>query len=234
MNIKEKISNWKQNRRLRKFKDRNITKARFLYLYIVFSGIAMLVYAISCLITGFPFIYTFIPIVLLISYFALFFIKKNFKLFWLYTKDTQQGRLLLFLNENTHFKQEHKLRLIKWVYLRRKSIRNEKWLELSNKVRKGIELTGIEKKQVRYNVRICPQQLLDGINKAILVHCLIYAHENIRALDNDLRDNIELTDKHILSFDIQKEINRCKTKEAIEKYKNYMNLGKKLTEQDKA
>ena len=56
----------------------------------------------------------------------------------------------------------------------------------------------------------CPQQLLDGFNKTMLVNALIWAHTRIQVLDDEIRDILELTDENIEAFDIYKEIAKIK------------------------
>lgn len=196
----------------KRFQNRNITKAKKLYWYLVFSGVFMFGYSISCLTTHFPFIYTFLPIAIILMYFFAILIRRNWKVIWLYVRDTEQGRLLLFLNQNTHFSEEHKMKLINWVYLRRRTARKEIITKLREKVMNGEKLNPEERILMGYNAVSCPQQLLDGINKAILVNALIYAHVNIHVLDQELRDILELTDQNMASFRIQDEIDKCRKK----------------------
>lgn len=215
----------------RQIKNRAITKARFLYLYFVIAGIAMFLYALASIITRFftdirlPLIYTPLPIVFLLFWFFGVMTAKNYKMFWLYIYDTQQGRLMLNLIDSTHFGQLHREKLVQWVYLRKRSIRNETWLKLSEKVRNGIELTKEEKKIFKYKVRSCPQQLLDGVNKAILVNSLIWAHKNIHVLDDEVREILELTDENMEKFSLSREINRCRKREYAENYDKLMEIG---------
>lgn len=212
-------------------KNRAITKARFLYLYFVIAGILMFVYALASVILRYftdiklSLWYTPLPIVLLLLWFVGIMTVKNYKMFWLFIKDTQQGRLMLHLIDTTHFGQMHRDKLVQWVYLRRKSIRNESWLKLSQKVQEGIALTKEEKKLYRYKVRVCPQQMLDGINKAILINALIWAHKNIFVLDDELREILELTDDNMAKFDMGREIDRCRKKAYHEDYQRRMKIG---------
>lgn len=215
----------------KQIKNRAITKARFLYLYFVIAGIAMFVYAIGSLVLNFvdvinlPIWYTPLPIVFLLFWLLGVMAVNNYKMLWLYIFDTQQGRLMLNLTDNTHFSQAHKEKLVQWVYLRRNSIRNEMWLKLSQKVQDGIELTKDEKKKFKYEVRVCPQQMLDGINKAILINALIDAHKNISVLDDELREILELTDENMEKFNMSREINRCKKQEYAKNYDKLMEIG---------
>jgi len=161
------------------------------------------------------------------------FVVKNHKQFWLFIKDTQQGRLMLRLIDSTHFGQLHRDKIVKWVYLPKDSIRNETWLKLSDKVANGIELTKDEKRQYRKKVRILPQQTKDGVNKAILIDSLIWAHKNIHVLDDECREILELTDENMAKFDISQEINRCKKKEYQENYDKLMKKGLEAIEKEK-
>jgi len=223
----------------KQIKNRSITKARFLYLYFVISGVVMFVYAITSVVLRFfteinlPLIYTPIPIVLLLVWFVGIFVVKNHKQFWLFIKDTQQGRLMLRLIDSTHFGQLHRDKIVKWVYLPKDSIRNETWLKLSDKVANGIELTKDEKRQYRKKVRILPQQTKDGVNKAILIDSLIWAHKNIHVLDDECREILELTDENMAKFDISQEINRCKKKEYQENYDRLLKKGLEAIEKEK-
>jgi hypothetical protein len=207
------------------FRNRSVTRAKVLYWYFIFGGLGGFLYAISCIFTGFPYWYALSPVLALIGFFVLFMLGRNWKLIWMYIRDTEQGRLLLSLNKNTHYSEAHKFKLIKWVYLRRKTIRNERWLELSEKERTGNELSKDEKREIRYTVVSCPQQLLDGVNKAILVHVLIEAHLYIHLLDDNLRKIMELTDANMVRFDLQAEVNRCRTKESRDKIKKMEKKG---------
>lgn len=228
MNIKDLKKKWQYKKAAWRFKNRSITRAKVLYWYFIFGGIGMFLYAISCLFTGFPFKYAFSPVVILIGYFLLIFLKKNWNLVWMYIKDMEQGRLLMYLDRNTHYSEEHKIKLLDWVYLPRKTIRNERWLKLSNRVREGKELSRSEKKEIKFKVATCPQQLLDGINKAILVSVLIHAHTYIQILDDNLREILELTDKNMNKFNLQDEINRCKTKDERDKINKYKAKGMEI------
>jgi len=196
----------------RRFQNRNITKAKKLYWYLIVSGISMFAYAISCIFTHFTFVYTFAPIAFLLVYFFFVMMVRNWKVIWLYIRDTEQGRLLLFLNQNTHFNEEHKMKLVQWVFLRKGCVRKEIKVKLTNKVMNGGKLTPRERRLVSYKVVYCPQQLMVGFNKAVLVNTLIYAHVNIEVLDQELRDIMEMTDENMSSFRIQDEIDKCKKK----------------------
>lgn len=211
-----------------RFGNRNVVKASFLYYYIIFGGAIGIVYAIvSVFITGLPFWIAFVPAIGLFAYFIGLFIVRNWKLFWLYLRDMDQGRLLIYLNERTHFQEKHKMNVVRWVYPRRNNIRNEKWVELGNKLRDGKTLSKEEKRQYSYKKVGCPQQLVDGFNQALLVDALIYAHRNIRTLDNEIRDIMFLTDENILSFNLQAEVNKCRTKESRDEIERLTRIGEK-------
>lgn len=197
---------------LKNFKNKSITKAKLLYIYVIAAGIISFIYALSCPFTGLYLWYTTIPYSLLIGYFIGIFLYKNWRMIWVFLENSNRGRLLMFLNDSTHWEYSHKMKVIEWVYLRRNSIRNENRLELNNIVMNGGKLSDYEKKEMRKKVVICPQQLLDGFNKAVLVNALIHAHRNIQVLDNDLRDTLELTDEHMDAFDMGAEIKKCMKK----------------------
>lgn len=215
----------------KKIKNRAITQARFLYLYFLISGILMFGYAIASVLLRYfteinlPLKYTPAPLLFLIGWFLAKLTIKNYKTILLYLKDVNQGRLMLNLIETTHFGPLHRDKIVKWVYLPRKSIRNHVWLNLSYKVQNGIELTKEEKKQYKYKVRILPQQVTDGINKAILVNALIWAHKNVCVLDDEVRDVLELTDANMDKFDMGREIDRCKKEAYREDYNRRMKIG---------
>jgi len=208
-------------------KNRKVTRARFLYLYVIIGSIAALVYFMCALYFDFPKHYSLTPLYLLFGFIAYRFIAKNKKLIWLYIRDIEQGRLLLFLNDTTHWTEDHKMKVIKWVYLRRKTVRKETYAEISNKVLEGKELTKWEKKMYSFRSVYCPQQIQLGFNEALLVNALIYAHQNIQVLDDEIRKIMNLTDEHILAFDIQREYKTA----GGDEYEKYMEIGKKVTGQ---
>jgi hypothetical protein len=151
----------------------------------------------------------------------------------------KRGRLLLYFNRPiiangirhyrpSHFSEGHKTRLLRWVYLSKGSVRNERWLFLGNKITEGKELTESEKKEYKCKTVTCPQQLLDGFNKSILVDALIHAHKNIQPLDDNIREIMELTDENMDKFNIVVEINRCKTDNRSAKQKKYEEIGMKI------
>lgn len=211
------------------FRNRNLTKARFLFFYLVGSGIGMFLWSLFCIFTGQTelLIYVITPIVLMLTYFLMLLLVRNFKVLVLYAFNYDQGRLMVALNDGTHFSEGHKLKLVHWVYPDKKTVRNEKWLELSQKARMGTELTKQEKKLMRRKVATCPQQLLDGFNKALLVNTLIYAHRRIKPLDEDLRNLLELTKENMDAFNLEVEINKCRTSEYQKQYNKAMEIGLK-------
>ena len=191
-------------------RNRKITKAKALYYYVIFGSVAGLIYFVASLILDWPWHWSFSQIYLLVTFVLYRFTRKNWKLIWLYIVDMEQGRLLLFLNDYTHFSEEHKMKLIKWVYPGKRQIRVETKSELMNKVMSGGELDKYEKKIVRYKTVFCPQQLKESFSEAMLVNALIYAHNNIQILDVELRKIMNLTDEHILAFDLNKEYEKAK------------------------
>jgi len=209
----------------KQIKNRTVSKANFLYMYVIFGGIAMFLYGISCIFTGWPLKYTFLPIGFLVGWFLGVFTVKNIRSFWMYISDVNQGRLHLALTDMTHFGTQNKERLVKWVYPKRNQIRNEIWLRLGEKVRTGQQLTKEEKKQAGKKVVICPQQVLDGVNKAILVNVLIWAHKNICVLDDEVREILELTDENMAKFNLSDEIDKCRKDEFKKKYDKLMEIG---------
>lgn len=196
----------------KRFQNRNVTKAKNLYLYLMGSGVFMLAYLVVFVVFDVPFMFLFTPIILIGVYFAFLMVKKNWKLICLFIRDVEQGKFMLFLNENTHWSDDHKMKVVNWVYLRNKTIRSEYLAELTNKAMNGIELSKEEKLFCRYKTVFCPQQILDGFNRAMLVNALIYAHVNIHLLDHELRNIMELTDENMVAFDISVEIDKCRKK----------------------
>lgn len=231
--IKTLRDKWAYKKAKWRYRNRKVTRAKMLYWYFIFSGITMFLYAISCLFTGLPYIYVLAPLAALIGYFVLISLVKNWKLIWLYIRDVDQGKLLLYLNKNTNFSTPHKLKLVHWVYLRKNTVRNERWLELGDKVRNGNELTLEEKVEYRSRVVYCPQQVRDGVNEAILINALIFAHIQIHVLDDNIRNILNLTNDNMNSFDLQREINRCKVTEEKEKADEYAKKGMEILKKKK-
>jgi hypothetical protein len=203
---------------------RNVTKAKFLYWYFISSTIFGLLYVISTIFTGWPMFYFLTPVYALLAYAICKYFYNNWTLIMLYVSDIQQGKLLLYLNKHTHFSDEHKIKVVNWVYLKRRCIRHEDHEKIMLKVYEGKELSKEEKKLIKYKSVFCPQQVRDGINEAILVDALIYAHVNIQVLDDGLRDLMNLSDEHILAFSLDREMDRCR----VDKYKKYIEKGEKI------
>lgn len=197
----------------KRFRNRSITKAKLLFTYFIVAGIVSFIYAISCLFTDFSGWYAAIPYSLLIIYGIAVFVWKNWKMIWVFVQNVERGRLLMFLNSNTHFDYAHKMKVIEWVYLRGNSVRNETRTKLGKKLMDGTELSAEEKKLMKKKIVSCPQQLLDGFNKAMLINALIWAHTRIQVLDDEIREILELTDENMENFDIYIEMNRIKQPE---------------------
>lgn len=214
------------------FRDRSVLKATILYYYIIGGGGIGILYAIVSVFVGWPITYALSPIALLFLFVVMVFVGKNWNLLWLYLRDIDQGRFLLLLNERTHFQQAHKVRVAQWVYPRRNQIRNERWVKLGMKIKSG-EITKKEKREHKKNRVGCPQQLIDGINQAILIDCLIYAHRNIRTLDDEIREIMQLTDEHILAFNLQAEVNKCRTRESRAEIERLTKIGNEISKRNK-
>jgi hypothetical protein len=198
----------KEKQKLKRFRNKSITKAKLLFIYIIGAGIISFIYAISCLFTGFPYSYAAIPYSILILYGIGVFIWKNWRMIWVFVQNIERGRLLMLLNNSTTFEYSHKMKVIEWIYPKKNQIRAERWQELGAKSERSKEII----KELRKERVKCPQQLLDGVQKLILVRSLIYAHENIQVLDDELRGIMELTDENIDSFDFLAEVGKCSTK----------------------
>lgn len=192
----------------KKFRSRSVTKAKLLFIYIIGAGIASFIYAISCVFTGLSYWYAALPYSLLILYGIVLFVWKNWRMIWVFIQNIERGRLLMLLNNSTAFEYSHKMKVIEWIYPRKNQIRVERWQELGQKPNKTPE----EIKEFKRSQVKCPQQLLDGVQKMILVRSLIYAHENIQVLDDELRGIMELTDENIDAFDFLKEVAKCENK----------------------
>lgn len=196
----------------KKFRNKSITKAKLLFIYIIGAGIVSFIYAISCVFTGLPYSFAAIPYSVLILYGIGVFIWKNWRMIWVFIQNVERGRLLMLLNNETTFEYSHKMKVIEWIYLRKNSIRKETWQKFGDKTNLTLE----EKKKlmsIRGKKKIsCPQQLMDGVQKLILVRALIYAHENIQVLDDELREIMQLTDENIDSFDFFAEVAKCSPK----------------------
>lgn len=218
--------------RKNKIGNRRVTKARFLYLYVIFGSTAGLIYFVFSLFAGFPWHWSLTPIYLLAAWLAIRFIYKNWTLIWIYISDIERGKLLLFLNEHTHYSEPHKLMVIDWVYLKRRTIRLETWQELSHKALEGKTLSNEEKRLLKYRVVICPQQVKDGFNEAVLVNALIYAHNNIQVLDKEIRRIMHLTDHNMLAFDLGAEHDKCLNQKHQKLIEIGKNASKKLSGDD--
>ncbi|MDD4972468.1 MAG: hypothetical protein PHT07_23810 [Paludibacter sp.] len=192
----------------KKFRNKSITKAKLLFLYITGAGIVSFLWAISCVFTGLSYWFAALPYSLLIIYGIGVFIWKNWRMIWVFIQNVERGRLLQVLNNSTGFEYSHKMKVIEWVYPRKNIIRKERWQELGLKpIKTKEEIKEFKKKYVS-----CPQQLLDGVQKLILVRTLIYAHENIQVLDDELRGIMELSDENIDAFDFLAEVGKCTPK----------------------
>ena len=197
-----------KNSKQKKFRSRSVTKAKLLFIYIIGAGIVSFIYAISCVFTGLSFWYAALPYSLLFVYGMGVFVWKNWRMIWVFIQNIERGRMLMLLNNSTAFEYSHKMRVIEWIYPRSNQVRFERWQELGQKPDK----TKAELKEFRREQVKCPQQLLDGVQKLILVRSLIYAHENIQVLDDELRRIMELTDENIDAFDFLKEVAKCENK----------------------
>lgn len=235
MKIIETIKNiGKRRKAAKKFGVRsNNTKATVLYWYFMVGGVAGLVYGISCIWTGLPFVYAFSVMFLFIAWMAFKFLLRNFKVVWMGISDINRGRFLMHLSKMTEFSDDHKLKAVKWVYPRRGEIRNERLLFLNNKIYEGGELSKDERLELdSFSKRVtCPQQLLDGVQKAIFIDALIYSHENIEVLDDSIRDIMELTDERMAAFDLSFEIDKCRTSESKAERVRLMRIGLERTGQ---
>lgn len=218
-------------------KGQRVTQMQLFYWGSIFCGVSGFIYAVSCIFTGLPYWYSFLPVLALLSYFPLIILKKNFRGISIYILHPKRGRLLLYLNRPiiangirhyrpSHFSEEHKAKLLRWVYLSKKTVRNERWLKIANTAITW--RTPEEKHDYELKVVTCPQQLLDGFNKAILVDALIYSHKNIQPLDDNLREIMDLTDENMDKFNIAVEINRCRTDNRSAKQKKYEEIGMKI------
>ncbi|WP_372647793.1 hypothetical protein [Draconibacterium sp.] len=230
MKLKEKFKEWNKRRKVKKAMrrmNRNVTRSKIMYAVVIYGGIAGFFYGIASIFTGWPRVFAFTPVFIIIAALALQFLKKNWKLIWLYVRDMEQGRLLLYLNDHTVWSHEHKMKVLAWVYLRRKTVRKERSLYLSNKLREGEKLCHRESIELGYHSVFCPQQILDGVNKAILIDALIWAHRNVQVLDDNLREILDLTDENIKNFSLQREINKCRKDIDKKEEERLLEIGRK-------
>lgn len=206
-----------------KVKNRKVTKARMLLLYVYITAPAALIYFFSALYFDLPKHWSLSPVYMLAVIILFNLIKRNWRLWSIFLVDMEQGRLLMYLNDYTTWSEEHKLRVIKWVYLRPNRVRLETYHEIQNNVLNGKEESEERKRLLRCKPVACPQQIKDGHNEAFLVASLIYAHANIQVLDDDLRDLMKLTDEHMMAFNLDREIDKMRA----DKYKKYVEIGKR-------
>ena len=193
------------------YRTKSVTKAKLLFIYITVAGIVSFIYAISCVFTHFSYWYAAIPYSLLAFYGIGLFFWKNWRMIWVFIQNIERGRLLHVMNNETAFEYSHKLKVLDWIYPRKNMIRKEHKNKIDSKIYHGLDLTKQELKDNKKKVASCPQQLLDGVQKLILVRVLIYAHENIQVLDDELREILELTDENIDKFDFDAEVERIKS-----------------------
>lgn len=201
-------------------RNRKVTKARFLYLYIIFGSLSGFIYFLLSLILGLPKIYSLVPLFILVGFVVLWFIYNNWKLIWFFIIDTDRGKFRLILDKFTVFSDSKKLRISKWVYLDKKTVRIETWGKLSKKVIDGEELTKEEKILYNSDTIMLPLEVMDNsINELLFRNALIHTHINMKPLDDELRKILDLSDEKILAFDFNKElekINGTKDKKLIE------------------
>jgi hypothetical protein len=209
-----------------KIQNRKVTKARFLYLYTIFGAIFGLAYFMLSFFVDIPWHWALSPLYGIVLFVVGRFVIKNWKLILLYVRDIEQGSLLLYLNDNTHWSEKHKMKVINWVYLRRKTVRQETYAKITGKLMDEGSLSKEEARKLKYRSVYCPQQIKDGFNEAMLVHVLIYAHRNIQVLDDDLREIMSLTDENMLAFSLSKEAEKATSK----KYQKMMETGKRVSE----
>lgn len=230
MELKKKYQEWNKRRKVKKAMrrmNRSVTRSKVIYGIFVYGGIVGFVYGISCIFTGLPWIFALTPLVVILAAFIFQSLKKNWKLIGLYVRDMEQGRLMLYLNNHTVWSYEHKMKAVNWVYLRRKTIRNERRLYLNNKLHDGEKLTDKESVEYACKAVYCPQQIMDGVNKAFFVDALIWSHRNNQVLDENLREIMELTDDNIANFNLQKEINRCRADKNKKEEERLLEIGRK-------
>lgn len=195
----------------KRYRTKSITKAKALFIYFIFAGIVSVIYAVSCLFTGFSYWYAAIPYSLLIIYGLSIFVWKNWKMIWVFVQNVERGRVLVLLTNKSILEFNQRIELAEWIYPKRNQIRKERWQELGRKLlTEG--LTESEKKEINKKHVVCPQVMMDGVIKLTLVDFLIYAHENIQVLDDELREIMELSDEHIFSFDYDKEVAKIESK----------------------
>lgn len=208
-------------------KNRKVSKARFLYLYIIFGSILGLVYFVVSVFKGWPKHFALSFVYLFVSYLIFLFLYRNWRAIWFYVVNVERGKFVLFLNRATHWEESHKLKVAKWVYPGYRKIRREVYDKISKKVMDGEDLTKDEKKRLKHKVVFCPQQVKLGFSEALLVHALIHAHRNILPLDDEIRDIMNLTDDNILKFDLRREYKKA----GGDEYDKLIEIGKRKSEE---
>lgn len=208
-------------------KNRKVTKARFLYLYVIFGSILGFVYFISSIIMEWPKHFALTPIYLLVVFLVLWFLKKNWKMIWFFIINVERGKLLLFLNKSTHWEESFKIKVSKWIILSKRRVRLETKNKITKKLMDGEELTREEQKLYKYKSVFCPQQMKLGFNEALLVNALIYTHRSIIPLDDEIRDIMNLTDDHILKFNLMSEYKKAGGNE----YDRLMKIGERKSKE---
>jgi len=207
--------------------NKKVTKARFLYLYVIFGSIISFLYFITSIVMEWPKHFTLTPVYLLVLFIILWFLKKNIKMIWFYIVNVERGRLLLFLNKTTHWEEAFKVKVTKWIILGKNRVRLETKNKITKKVMDGEKLTKEEALLYKRKSVFCPQQLKSGFNEALLVNALIFTHTNITPLDDELRNIMNLTDDHIVKFDLYREYKKA----GGDEYERLMEIGKRKSKE---
>jgi len=212
---------FKRNKKI--IRNKKLNKARFLYLYIIFGSILGFIYFFFSLFMGWAKHFAFTPFYLIIVFAIIYFFIKNWLELWFYITNVNRGKLLLYLDKATHWTKSHKIKVVKWIYLGSNRVRKQTALRIANSLMNGQVLTNEEKKILKHKTIFPPQEILIGFNEALLVNAAIYAHRNIKPLDDEIRDILNLTDENIIAFNIMDEYKKAGGKE----YDRLMEIGLK-------
>lgn len=203
--------------------NKKVSRARWLYYYVVFGSIASLIYFVAAIFRGYPKHFALSPIYLLVALLITHFIYKNFRLIWFFIVNVNRGSYLLYLNRATHWDEGQKMRVVKWAYPKGKHIRKETYDKIAKKLFEEKKISPDEAKRMKHKVVFCPQQMKLGFNEALLVNSLIHAHRYISPLDDDIRDIMNLTEDNILNFDLMREYNKA----GGDEYEKMLEVGKR-------
>lgn len=218
-----------------KSSDSKIKEYNLALMYAIIGILYMAISSIVFVVIDISMVYSFIPVYLVIVWLFFIMLKKNISLIKIFlgSFSIRRGVLYYYIDRMTAYSFDHKRKFVYWVYPSRNQVRNEETLDIRNKLMNGESISLLERKTVKKKTVFCPQQMMDGVNKLIIVDLLIYAHRNISALDSKILDIFKLTPERMSGFDYAEEVNRLKTRESRREYDRLVSIGKKNMEKDK-